>query len=98
MAEYKKSHGVWVTWNKWIADYCKQYKVDNITLFKEDYVPQQFRDISNFTIHLRYVPVLKLVKKYVPITFDEQKAEIQEKTYEKEKRDRIAQSIALYEA
>lgn len=74
LEEYKKSHETWMTWNKWIADSCKKYKVDNLTLFKEDYVPESFRDLSNVTIHLRYVPVLRLVQKYLPIEFDEEKA------------------------
>ena len=68
--------------------------MDNLVLFPKDEVPSEFRDLSNLTIHLRYVPVLKLVQKYVDITFDEEKAAIEEQEYEKDKAIRIEVSKA----
>lgn len=34
LEEYKSSSETWKTWNSWISEYCKEYKVDNITLFQ----------------------------------------------------------------
>lgn len=56
-------------------------------------MPEEFIDLSNLNIHLRYVPVLKLVSKYVDIKFDEKKAEEIEKEYEQDKVNRIQETI-----
>lgn len=73
--QYDKSNEIWQLWNSWIKKYCLKYKVKNLVLFPKNELQPEFYDPSKLTVHLRYVPVLKLVQKHIPIKFDSQKAE-----------------------
>jgi hypothetical protein len=97
LKEYDNTRQTWERWNSWIQCYCEKYKVNNVRLFEKHHLEPEFYDLSNLTVHLRYVPVLKLAMKHIGIEFDSAKAEEVERQYEKEKMDRISSStIKIY--
>jgi hypothetical protein len=75
LKEYDNTHQTWETWNSWLKSYCEKNKVNNIRLFEKHHLEPEFYDVSNLTVHLRYVPVLKLAMKHIGIEFDHEKAE-----------------------
>lgn len=87
--EFDRSDVMLTKWNEILKKGCEKHGFTYLDLFPTGSLSEEFLDLSDVNLHLRYEPVLRVMQKNFNLTIDWKKVADVEKEYEKEKEQRL---------